>query len=178
MRPVVCSSHQSRASDHNAVRLDRDRGRPRRRRGASRSSERRGPMARFPLDAGAYFGCPAMTAHDVVIPSRHLDLRGHLALPEAPGPHPGVVVIHEIYGLNDNIRDVTGRLAAEGYASLAVDLFAGRNRAICMARLMGASLAGRGGFAVTDLRASAEFLSAQPEVDGSRIGVIGFCMGG
>jgi carboxymethylenebutenolidase len=135
-------------------------------------------MARFPLDAGAYFGCPAMTAHDVVIPSRHLDLRGHLALPEAPGPHPGVVVIHEIYGLNDNIRDVTGRLAAEGYASLAVDLFAGRNRAICMARLMGASLAGRGGFAVTDLRASAEFLSAQPEVDGSRIGVIGFCMGG
>lgn len=84
-----------------------------------------------------------MTAHDVAIPSRQLDLRGHLALPEAPGPHPGVVVIHEVYGLNDNIREITGRLAAEGYASLAVDLFTGRNRVICMARLMGAALAGR-----------------------------------
>jgi len=119
-----------------------------------------------------------MTAHDVVIPSRRLDLRGHLALPEASGPHPGVVVIHEIYGLNANIREITRRLAGEGYASLAVDLFAGRNRAVCMARLMAAALAGRPGFAVPDLRASAEFLSARPEVDGSRIGVVGFCMGG
>jgi carboxymethylenebutenolidase len=119
-----------------------------------------------------------MPAHDVVIPSRRLALRGHLALPEGPGPHPGVVVIHEVYGLNENIRDITGRLAAEGYASLAVDLFTGRHRAICMARIMGAALAGRDGFAITDLRASAKFLSAQAEVDGSRIGVIGFCMGG
>ncbi|MGO8685818.1 MAG: dienelactone hydrolase family protein [Candidatus Dormibacteria bacterium] len=119
-----------------------------------------------------------MTVRDVVIDSPQGRLRGCLAVPETPGPHPGVVVIHEIYGLNDNIRDITGRLAAEGYASLAVDLFSGRNRALCMARLMGGALIGRSSFAVTDLGASAEFLGAQPEVDGTRVGVVGFCMGG
>jgi carboxymethylenebutenolidase len=119
-----------------------------------------------------------MSVRDVVVASPQARLRGCLALPEEPGPHPGVVVIHEVYGLNDNIRDVTRRLAAEGYASLAVDLFSGRNRALCMARLMGGTLTGRASFALTDLMASAEYLSAQPEVDGARVGVIGFCMGG
>lgn len=119
-----------------------------------------------------------MSVRDVVVTSPQARLRGCLALPDGPGPHPGVVVIHEIYGLNDNIRDITGRLAAEGYASLAVDLFSDRNRVFCMARLMGGSLTGRTSFAVRDLRASAEFLSSQPEVDGAQVGVIGFCMGG
>ena len=35
---------------------------------------------------------------------------GYLALPDAHGPHPGVVVIHEVYGLNENIKDIAGRL--------------------------------------------------------------------
>ena len=119
-----------------------------------------------------------MSLQDVVIPSRQARLRGFLALPDGPGPHPGVVVIHEVHGLNDNIRDITGRLAAEGYASLAVDLFSERNRVICMARLMGGTLTGQGGFAVNDLQASADFLIAQPSVDPQRIGAVGFCMGG
>lgn len=119
-----------------------------------------------------------MSLQDVVIPSRQARLRGCLALPDAPGPHPGVVVIHEAYGLNDNIRDITGRYAVEGYAALAVDLFNGRSRAICLARLLAEAMIGREQFAVPDLRASADFLIAQPEVDGARIGVIGFCMGG
>ena len=89
-----------------------------------------------------------------------------------------MVVIHEAYGLNDNIRDITGRFAAEGYAALAVDLFNDRSRVICMARLLGEAMIGREPFAVPHLRASADFLIAQPEVDGARLGVIGFCMGG
>ena len=119
-----------------------------------------------------------MSLQAVAIPSSQTRLQGCLALPDGPGPHPGVVVIHEIYGLTDNIRDITGRLAAEGYASLAVDLFAGRNRAICMARLMTGWLTGRGSFADRELDASASFLIARPEVDPQRIGVVGFCMGG
>src|SRR6266571_3068336 len=43
-----------------------------------------------------------------------------LALPEGRGPFPGVVVIHELFGLNENIRDITRRFAENGYAALAV----------------------------------------------------------
>ena len=64
-------------------------------------------------------------------------LEAYLARPEEPGPHPAVVVIHEIFGLNDNIRDIARRFANEGYVALAVDLFAGRNRMVCMFRFMG-----------------------------------------
>ncbi len=104
---------------------------------------------------------------------------GHLALPDDPGPHPGVVVIHEAYGLNDNIKDITGRFAEQGYAALAVDLFSGRNRAVCMARYMTGMLAGSvHRYGIGDLKAALTHLAALPEVDPERIGAIGFCMGG
>ena len=66
----------------------------------------------------------------------------YLTLPDGPGPFPGVVVIHEASGLNDNIRDICGRFASEGYAALGVDLFAGRNRVACMARMFAGAMAG------------------------------------
>jgi len=56
---------------------------------------------------------------------RYGDGSGYLAFPErAALPVPGVVVIQEIWGLNDHIEDVTRRIAAAGYAALAPDLFA------------------------------------------------------
>jgi carboxymethylenebutenolidase len=88
------------------------------------------------------------------------------------------VVIHELFGLNENIRDIARRFAAEGYAALAVDLFTDRNRAVCMARFMGSMLAGREPSAINDLVASMDYLVAMPEVDADRVGAIGFCMGG
>jgi carboxymethylenebutenolidase len=53
-----------------------------------------------------------------------------------------VVVVHEASGLNDNIRSICRRFAAEGYAALGVDLFEGRNHAICMARIFMGGMAG------------------------------------
>ena len=104
---------------------------------------------------------------------------GFLALPDGDGPHPGVVVIHEASGLNENIRDITRRLAGEGYAALAVDLFNGRNRAICMARYMSGMLMGSvNRYGIDDLRAALTLLAKHPEVDALRLGAIGFCMGG
>jgi len=50
----------------------------------------------------------------------------YLAVPPGAGPHPGLVVIHEIFGLDDWTRSVADRFAAAGYASLAPDLFTGR----------------------------------------------------
>jgi carboxymethylenebutenolidase len=103
----------------------------------------------------------------------------YLALPDGPGPHPGLVVIHEASGLNDNIRDICRRLAGEGYAALGVDLFAGRNRAICMARMfVGAMRGNLDHFGVPALKASLGQLADRPEVDANRLGAVGFCLGG
>ena len=113
------------------------------------------------------------------IPASELKGGGYLAIPDGAGPFPGLVVIHEAYGLNDHIRDVTRRLAGAGYAALGADLFSGRNRAVCMARYMTGMLIGsvnRSG--VDDLKATLTHLAKLPEVDPQRLGAIGFCMGG
>jgi len=105
--------------------------------------------------------------------------RSYLALPDGVGPFPGVVVVHEAFGLNDNIRDICGRLAAEGYAALGVDLFEGRNHAICMARMFAGGLAGNlDYYGVPALKAALGQLASHPEVDAARIGAVGFCLGG
>ncbi len=105
-------------------------------------------------------------------------MRAALALPQATGKRPGVIVIHEIFGLNDDIRRITGRIADLGYVALAPDLYDRPGlRVICVARTM-AALRHRDGMAFDDLDAARTCLAARPEVDASRIGVIGFCMGG
>lgn len=104
---------------------------------------------------------------------------GFLVMPDGPGPHPGVVVIHEAYGLNDDIRRITRRLAEAGYAALAVDLFTGRNRAICMARYMAGMLGGSvNRYGIDDLKAALTHLAKREGVEAQRMGAIGFCMGG
>jgi carboxymethylenebutenolidase len=103
----------------------------------------------------------------------------YLTLPDRAGPFPGVVVIHEASGLNDNIRDICGRFAQEGYAALGVDLFEGRNRAVCMARMFVGAMAGNlDHYGVPALKAALGRLAGHPQVDAARIGAIGFCLGG
>ncbi|HEX5690806.1 MAG TPA: dienelactone hydrolase family protein [Roseiflexaceae bacterium] len=106
-------------------------------------------------------------------------LDGYLARPEGGGPFPGMVVIHEAYGLNENMRDIARRFAGEGYVALAVDLFGGRNLVLCMMRMFGGMILKSLDHAgVRDLKAALTFLAEQPAVDGTRLGAIGFCMGG
>jgi len=55
------------------------------------------------------------------------NLVGYLAMPQdAAEPLPGIIVIHEWWGLNDDIKAMTRRLAGEGYVALAVDLYGGK----------------------------------------------------
>ena len=105
-------------------------------------------------------------------------MRAALAVPAGAGRHAAVIVIHEIFGLNDDIRRITGRFADLGYVALAPDLFdTGGPRLLCVARTIMALQRGDGaGFA--DLDAARAWLGARPEVDASRIGAVGFCMGG
>ncbi len=113
------------------------------------------------------------------IPATEIKGGGYLAVPDAGGPHPGVIVIHEAHGLNDNIRSITDRFAGEGYAALAVDLFTGRNRAVCMARYMAGMLRGSvNRYGIDDLKSALTYLAKLDEVDAQRMGAIGFCMGG
>lgn len=103
----------------------------------------------------------------------------YLAIPDGPGLHPALVVVHEAFGLNDNIRDICRRFADAGYAALGVDLFEGRNRAVCMARMMAGALAGNlDHTGVPELKSALSTLGALPEVDEDRIGAVGFCLGG
>jgi carboxymethylenebutenolidase len=102
---------------------------------------------------------------------------GYLAVPSsAPGPGPGVVVIHEAFGLNDDIRRKADVLAAHGYLALAPDLFEGRSWIRCIRSAFGQLRAGTGpAFAVLD--GAREFLAGRPDCNG-KVGVIGFCLGG
>jgi carboxymethylenebutenolidase len=103
----------------------------------------------------------------------------YLARPEGDGPFAGIIMIHEIYGLNDNIRDVAARFARQGYVALAVDLLGGRNRAVCMARFIGQLVTrSPNNSSVSELKAALTYLAAQPGVDPARLGAVGFCMGG
>jgi carboxymethylenebutenolidase len=104
---------------------------------------------------------------------------GYLVTPDGSGPHPGVVVIHEVYGLNDQIKEICQRFAAAGYAALAVDLFTDRNRAVCMTRYMAGMLLGSvNRYGVSDLKSALTYLAKNHAIDARRLGAIGFCMGG
>jgi carboxymethylenebutenolidase len=124
---------------------------------------------------------PAATAHaGHAEPTRAESLdNAFLVLPDGPGPHPGVVVVHEAFGLNDNIRGICQRFAEEGYAALGVDLFEGRSHALCMARMFVGAMAGNlDYFGVPALKAALGRLADYPEIDAARIGAVGFCLGG
>ena len=121
----------------------------------------------------------ASAAQSVSFPLGTTQLEGYLARPDGDGLFPGVVVIHEIYGLNENIRDIARRFADVGYVALGVDLFAGRNRAVCMFRFIGEQLfKPLDNNSIRELKTALTFLAEQPGVDNARLGAIGFCMGG
>jgi carboxymethylenebutenolidase len=111
----------------------------------------------------------------VSFPAPGGELEGYLAEPIGAGPWPGVIVIMDLFGLSDDIRDQTDRLAAAGFLAFAPDLYSGRGVKCVMATLK-ASRSGTGR-SYEEIEAAREWLVEQPGCTG-RIGVIGFCMGG
>jgi carboxymethylenebutenolidase len=103
------------------------------------------------------------------------ELRAYLAIPRSAGPWPGVVVIQDILGLSDDIREQADRLAAAGYLAFAPDLYSGRGLR-CVVATVSASRSGKGP-AYADIEAARRWLQERADCSG-RIGIIGFCMGG
>ncbi|HRC85936.1 MAG TPA: dienelactone hydrolase family protein [Thermoanaerobaculia bacterium] len=104
-------------------------------------------------------------------------ITGFLARPKgAPAAIPGVIVIHEWWGLNSNVESMARQLAGEGYAVLAVDLYEGQSadQPEAARALMQGTLE-RGPRLVENLRQAASFLE---KAGSARIGVVGWCFGG
>lgn len=103
-------------------------------------------------------------------------LRGYLATPATPGPWPGVVVLHEIFGLTEDIRRQADRFAERGYLALAPDLYAWGAKGRCLVATL-RSLATGNGRALGDIQDARRYLADREDCTGS-VGVIGFCLGG
>jgi carboxymethylenebutenolidase len=92
---------------------------------------------------------------------------------------PAVVMIHEWWGLNDNIKDMANELASEGYVVLAADLF---NREVATdpnrARELSSSVGDSPEQAITNLQSAVQYLGSLPNVNSSRIASLGWCFGG
>jgi carboxymethylenebutenolidase len=120
---------------------------------------------------------PIIALSDAATTSKESSLlRGYLAQPKGEGPWPGVVVIHEIFGLDDMTRRHADRMAEAGYLTLAVDLYSYGGTFRCLVSTMRALLKGEGR-AFADIEIAREWLKNSPGCTG-KIGVIGFCMGG
>jgi carboxymethylenebutenolidase len=105
-------------------------------------------------------------------------VKGLLYMPsDTTGRHPAVIVIHEWWGLNDWVKEQAADLAAHGYVALAVDLYRGQVASDPdTAHQLSRGLPQDRG--MRDLKAADDFLRADKHVDTSRIGAIGWCMGG
>jgi carboxymethylenebutenolidase len=113
----------------------------------------------------------------VSYPSGSEKVSGYLAAPAGSAKKPALVVIQEWWGLNDFIKRKADGFSRQGYVALAVDLYRGKVTADpdTAHQLMRGMPEDR---AMRDLQAAVAYLRSRPDVDGKRIGSIGWCMGG
>src|SRR5690348_9368064 len=111
---------------------------------------------------------------------QEIDLKGtraYLSLPEGKGPFPGIVVIHEWWGLDGHIKHYTDRLASAGWAALAVDLYGGVVATDRDAALKAVKSVDNTKAAAT-IHEAINFLTTDERVKAPKQAVIGWCFGG
>ena len=114
---------------------------------------------------------------DLTFRAPHGEVPGYLAVPSVgTGPWPGVVVIHEAFGLNADIRGKAEEMAAHGYLALAPDLFERKAWIRCVRNAF-TQIRAQSGPAFETLDAARSVLAKRADCTG-HTGVIGFCMGG
>src|SRR4029077_10627512 len=113
---------------------------------------------------------------DVEFPTSAGSVPGYLAEP-ASASGPATVVLQEGWGLEEHIRSVCDRFAAEGFFALAPDLYRGDSTtkpSEAQQKMMAMSMEA----AEQDMCGAADFLSSREGVQGSGVGSVGFCLGG
>jgi carboxymethylenebutenolidase len=120
-----------------------------------------------------------LATQEVSFRSEGTKIPAYLARPRESGRYPGVILIHDIFGVSDHARDVARRLANVGFATLVPDCFAridlGTGETLEDVRPRAALLDDR--VTVRDLEGAAALLRGLPFCSG-KIGTVGFCMGG
>ena len=106
----------------------------------------------------------------------------YVVQPKNGGNFPGVVVIQEAFGVNDHVKKITDRVAAEGYVAIAPDIYHRESERIIPYSEMPKAIAAMqrvvDGKAMEDVGAAIAHLKSQSNVKAGSVGVIGFCMGG
>jgi carboxymethylenebutenolidase len=123
-----------------------------------------------------------LIAGEVKFSAGDVDIPGYRAMPDDGGTFPTVLVIHEIFGVHEHIKDVCRRWAKLGYYAIAPELFARQGDAAAekdMSKLM-ADIVGKkpDAEAISDLDATLAFAKASGSADVNRAAVTGFCWGG
>ncbi len=122
-----------------------------------------------------------VVSQEISVPNGSEKMPAHLARPATGGPYPALLVVMEAFGLNDHIRKITDRFAAEGFVALAPNIYfrqpnnvVGYNDLQGAFRLMGSL---KDDQVVADMAAAIACLKTQKEVKPA-FGTVGFCMGG
>jgi len=126
-------------------------------------------------------GRPARRRTFLAVPDTTFDapdgrLAAYVATPRGAGPWPAVVVVHEIFGLTDDVRRQADRFADNGYLALAPDLYSWGLTPRCLVATL-RTLSSGSGRARADIDAARRHLAARDDCTG-KVGIIGFCLGG
>ena len=113
---------------------------------------------------------------DVQIPTARGPMPGYVATPPSSGAAPGVVVIHDVAGVSQDLRNQADWLASEGFVAVAPNFFHWGRKVSCLRSVFRDLKARRGGM-FDDVDATRSWLLDQPSC-GDKVGVIGYCMGG
>lgn len=121
----------------------------------------------------------------VTIPNQNLTIDAYLARPETPGKFPAIIVIQEIFGVNAHIRDVTDRLANQGFVAIAPAIFQRLAPGFEAGYTPEEVIIGRtyknqtkASELLSDIQATINYLYSLPQVQQGGVGAMGFCFGG
>ncbi|MGU3359229.1 dienelactone hydrolase family protein [Methylobacterium sp. M6A4_1b] len=121
-------------------------------------------------------------AGEVKIPAADGPMPGYRALPKGAGPFPVILVIEEIFGVHEYIKDICRRLAKAGYCAVAPELYARQGDLSTMtdAKVIIRDVISKTPDAqwIADLDAAASWAVSASQGDPARIGTMGWCQGG